>query len=96
VRSGDILRPEDHNRIVDALKKARDILAEIESWYAGIKGELDRCRADLEKCQSDLQACQALIKPGYTVVPWDIRVGVVTPEKQTANDIRFVLEYTIS
>ena len=59
VRSGDIIQPEDHNYVVDALRKARDILAEIESWCTGIKDELDKCKADLEKCQSDLSACLA-------------------------------------
>jgi hypothetical protein len=74
--------------------------------------ELEKCLEDLEKCQLDLQACQALIKPGYPVVPWEIRPQVTTPEvqrvvdypkyqvavpeNQSVNDIRFVLEYTIS
>jgi hypothetical protein len=96
VKSGDIIQPEDHNYVVDALKKARDILSEIESYCAGIKDELDKCRADLDKCQLDLQACQALIKPGYSVVPWEIRPQVTVPEKQAASDIKFVLEYTVS
>ena len=112
VKAMDILLPEDHNYVVDALRKARDILGEIESYCSGLKDELDKCKADLEKCQSDLQACQALIKPGYPVVPWDIRVGVTTPEKQqvpwdirvgvttpeiqAVNNFKFVLEYTIS
>lgn len=89
VWSGDVIQPEDHNYVVDALKKARDILAEIESFCSGLKDQLDKCKADLEKCQSDLQVCQALIKPGYPVVPWDIRVGVVTPEVQkVVTDVR--------
>jgi hypothetical protein len=111
-RSGDIIQPEDHNYVVDALKKARDILSEIESYCAGIKDQLDKCKADLDKCRSDLQACQALIKPGYPVVPWEIRPQVIVPEKQAVagsvtfqatmpekqaiSDIKFVLEYTIS
>jgi hypothetical protein len=112
VRSGDIIQPEDHNYVVDALKKARDILAEIESWCSGLRDELDKCLEDLEKCQLDLQACQALIKPGFPVVPWEIRpqvttpenqrvvdypkYQVTTPENQTTSDIRLVLEYTVS
>jgi hypothetical protein len=128
VRSGDIIQPEDHNYVVDALRRARDILSEIESWCSGLRDELDKCRADLEKCQLDLQACQALVKPGYPVVPWDIMVQVTTPEdqrvawnvvvqvttpevqrvagstivqvttpeNQSVNDIRLVLEYTVS
>ena len=63
VRSGDIIQPEDHNYVVDALRKARDVLAEIESWCTGVKDELDKCKADLEKCQSDLSAC--LAKPPF-------------------------------
>ena len=54
VRSGDIIQPEDHNYVVDALKKARDVLAEIESYCNTIKEQLDACRADLEKCQAEL------------------------------------------
>jgi hypothetical protein len=65
VRSGDIIQPEDHNYVVDALRKARDILAEIESYCTGIKDELDKCRADLDKCQSDLAGCLKVIEPGF-------------------------------
>ena len=34
VRSGDIIEPEDHNSIVDALKKLREILEKIETAVA--------------------------------------------------------------
>jgi len=33
VKSGDIIMPDHHNLIVDALKKARDIISRIESYY---------------------------------------------------------------
>jgi hypothetical protein len=33
VKSGDVIQPEDHNLKVDAIKKARDILAKMESYY---------------------------------------------------------------
>jgi len=33
VRAGDIIEPEDHNYLVDALRKARDILARLEDEY---------------------------------------------------------------
>jgi hypothetical protein len=111
VRSGDVIQPEDHNYVVDALKKARDILAEIESYCAGLKDQLDKCLEDLEKCQADLVACQALIKPGYPVVPWNVlvqvamsevhylyeymRSQVAMPEFQQASDIKLVLEYYV-
>jgi hypothetical protein len=62
VRSGDIIQPEDHNYVVDALKKARDILAEIESYCAGLKDQLDKCRADLEKCQFELSRCLEMVR----------------------------------
>jgi len=67
VRSGDIIQPEDHNYIVDALKKARDVLSEIESWCAGLKDELDKCRSDLNKCQSDLASCMKMIETALSV-----------------------------
>jgi hypothetical protein len=53
-------------------------------------------KAELDKCLSDLSTCQNLVKKGFPVVSWDTRVQVTTPEKQTANDIKLVLEYTIS
>jgi hypothetical protein len=33
VRSGDIIQPEHHNYVVDALRKVRDILAKMEEHY---------------------------------------------------------------
>jgi len=33
VKTGDIIMPDHHNLIVDALKKARDILSRMESYY---------------------------------------------------------------
>jgi len=33
VKSGDIIMPDHHNLIVDALKKARDVISRIESYY---------------------------------------------------------------
>lgn len=33
VKAGDIIMPDHHNLIVDALKKARDILSRMESYY---------------------------------------------------------------
>jgi len=33
VKSGDVIEPDDHNLKVDAIKKARDILSNIESYY---------------------------------------------------------------
>jgi hypothetical protein len=49
VRSGDIIQPEDHNYVVEALKKARDILAEIEAFCSGLKVQLDRCLEELKR-----------------------------------------------
>jgi hypothetical protein len=68
VRSGDIIQPEDHNYVVDALRKARDILAEVESWCTGIKDQLDKCVADLEECRSALSECLEKIKYGVPIV----------------------------
>jgi hypothetical protein len=33
VKTGDIIMPDHHNLIVDALRKARDILSRMESYY---------------------------------------------------------------
>jgi hypothetical protein len=33
VRSGDVVEPDDHNLKVDAIRKARDILSNMESYY---------------------------------------------------------------
>jgi hypothetical protein len=33
VKSLDVIQPEHHNYVVDALKKARDILSNMESYY---------------------------------------------------------------
>jgi hypothetical protein len=33
VKTGDLIMPDHHNLIVDALKKARDILSRMESYY---------------------------------------------------------------
>jgi hypothetical protein len=83
VRVGDIIQPEHHNYIVDAIRKARDIIAEIESWCTGLKDQLDRCRADLDRCQADLLACKAIIELVYPVAvrmtPVLVRVPVVKP-----------------
>jgi hypothetical protein len=68
VRSGDIIQPEDHNYIVDALKKARDILSEIESWCTGLKDQLDKCVAELSECQVALSECLEKIKYGVPIV----------------------------
>jgi hypothetical protein len=36
VRSGDIIQPEHHNYIVDALRKVRDLLAKMEEYYISL------------------------------------------------------------
>jgi hypothetical protein len=80
VRSGDIIQPEDHNYIVDALKKARDILSEIESWCAGIKDELNKCRTDLDVCRSDLARCLKMIEAAFSVPITPPPQMIVAPE----------------
>jgi len=59
VKTGDIVEPEDHNYMVDALKKARDILSEIESFCTGLKDQLEECQSALAECQSKLEECLA-------------------------------------
>jgi len=67
VWSGDVIQPEDHNYIVDALKKARDILGEIESYCSGLKDQLDKCKSDLDACRSDLADCLKKIETALSV-----------------------------
>ena len=59
VKMGDIVEPEDHNYMVDALKKARDILSEIESFCTGLKDQLEQCQTALMECQRKLEECLA-------------------------------------
>jgi hypothetical protein len=80
VKSGDIIQPEDHNYVVDALKKARDILSEIESYCAGLKDELDKCRVDLDKCRSDLAWCLKVIETAFSVPVSPYMPMIVAPE----------------
>jgi hypothetical protein len=80
VRSGDIIQPEDHNYIVDALKKARDILGEIESYCAGLKDQLDKCRADLDACRSDLATCLKMIETAFSVPITPLLPPITEPE----------------
>jgi hypothetical protein len=96
VRSGDIIQPEDHNYVVDALKKARDILAEIESYCLEVKAQLDRCLEELKRLAVVWDVRAQVVTPEAQQTAWDVRPGVTTPEKQTASDIKFVLEYTVS
>jgi hypothetical protein len=96
VRSGDIIQSEDHNYVVDALKKARDILAEVESYCLEVKAQLDRCLEELKRLAVVWDVRPGVTTPEIQRVAWDVRVGVVTPERQTASDIKFVLEYTVS
>jgi len=53
-------------------------------------------KAELDKCLSDLLTCQNLVKKGFSIVSWDTRVQATMPENQSVNDIKLVLEYTIS
>ena len=85
VWSGDVIQPEDHNYVVDALRKARDILGEIESFCAGIKDELDKCRADLNKCQSDLASCLKMIETAFSVLISPYMPMTVAPEVTAIN-----------
>jgi len=59
LRTGDIYEPEDHNYIVDALKKSRDVLSNIESFYTGLKDQLEECQTALTECRSRLEECLA-------------------------------------
>jgi hypothetical protein len=77
VRSGDVIQPEDHNYIVDALRRARDILAEIESWCTGLKDKLDKCAAELSECRAALSECLEKIKYGVPIVKWETVVKSV-------------------
>jgi len=76
VTSGDTILPEDHNYLVDAIKKARDVLARMEEYYkslieeyeattgAGLKA-VARVRGAVAAVESDLTDLQssAEVKP---------------------------------
>jgi len=97
VRSGDIIQPEDHNYVVDALRKARDILSEIESWCTGLKDQLDKCQADLEKCQAELAKPRAKV---YRVSAADISASMFARSyRVSASDVstsKFAKTYRVS
>ena len=40
VKTGDLIMPDHHNLIVDALKKARDIISRMESYYISLINRL--------------------------------------------------------
>jgi hypothetical protein len=86
VKSGDIILPEDHNYVVDALKKARDIVSEMESWCTGLKEQLDDCKTKLEDCEKNLQAIRAVLAlPSLLLFDYIVEIY---PDKivVTAND----------
>ena len=112
VRSGDIIQPEDHNYVVDALKKARDILAEIESYCLEVKAQLDRCLEELKRLAVVWDVRVGVATPEAQQTAWDVRTQiavpenqvtsdvmrtqVAVPENQVTSDVKLVLEYTVS
>jgi hypothetical protein len=91
VRSGDIIQPEDHNYVVDALRKARDVLAEIESFCNTIKAQLDACVAELGECRAELAGTVGAV-PQYEMVMVFSQAEATLPE--TAVGFEFVMVFS--
>lgn len=89
VRSGDIIQPEDHNYVVDALKKARDVLSEIESYCNTIKEQLDACMAELEACRTELLGAVRAV-PQYEIAMVFYEAPTALPEVAVGYEIAMV------
>jgi hypothetical protein len=66
VKSGDVIQPEHHNYIVDALRKARDIMSKMEEYYAS---QLDALINQLNYILNVLQPWGTLVF-GYGTTDW--------------------------
>jgi hypothetical protein len=66
VKSGDVIQPEHHNYIVDALRKARDIMSKMEEYYAS---QLDALINLLNYILNVLQPWGTLVF-GYGTTDW--------------------------
>jgi hypothetical protein len=66
VKSGDVIQPEHHNYIVDALRKARDIVSKMEEYYAS---QLDALINQLNYILNVLQPWGTLVF-GYGTTDW--------------------------
>jgi hypothetical protein len=101
VRSGDIIQPEDHNYVVDALKKARDILAEIEAFCSGLKAQLDRCLEELKRLvvvpATLLGPAAAAVKPPDAEARANLVtvVGVAAKPADARSDISFGVSVSV-
>jgi hypothetical protein len=76
VKTGDLILPEDHNLVVDALRKARDILRIIEKT---VTEELDVCKTELDMCKTLLAYYRELAKGVISVSPADVEVEIAPP-----------------
>jgi hypothetical protein len=76
VKTGDIILPEDHNLVVDALRKARDILRILEKT---VTEELDVCKTDLDRCKTELAYYRALARPVISVSPAVPKINIAPP-----------------
>jgi hypothetical protein len=65
-KSGDILYPDDHNLKVDAIRKVRDILAKMESYYIS---QLNALISQLNYVLNVLQPWSNLVF-GYGTTDW--------------------------
>jgi hypothetical protein len=66
VRAGDVIEPDDHNLKVDAIKKARDILSKMESYYIS---QLNALISQLNYILNVLQPWSNLVF-GYGTTDW--------------------------
>jgi hypothetical protein len=76
VKTGDLILPEDHNLVVDALRKARDILRIIEKT---VTEELDVCKTELDMCKTLLAYYRALAREVISVSLADVKADIALP-----------------
>jgi hypothetical protein len=87
VRSGDVIQPEHHNYIVDALMKVRDILSKMESYYIS---QVNQLIDQLNYMATTLQPWSALAL-GYETSYW-----FANPYIPGADSLRLPPHYTLS
>jgi hypothetical protein len=96
VYSGDVIRPEHHNYVVDALKKARDILALIESYYSQYLEMYENCLAELETYKVSLKIYPIIAELANAVELTYKPVVDVALESERAKDATLSLTLNVS
>jgi hypothetical protein len=87
VSSGDVIQPEHHNYIVDALMKVRDILSKMESYYISQVNQL----IDIINYMSSTLQPWGTLTFGYGMSYW-----FANPYIPGADSLRLPPHYTLS